>query len=266
MNGITFHKEDYLGVSYGDKHTWEDWGLILKVKPDIAFPETKTKYIDITGGNGQIDLTSLLTYDTKYDNRVGSFVFSSIRPRDHWNTLKSEIANFLHGQRVKMILDEDPDYYWMGRFTLNEWLSDKKIGELTIDYNLEPYKYEMFTSVEDYEWDTFNFETGVVRQWKDIRIDGPTDIVLIGSRMPVIPTLTIETDDGNGFHGVGGLYGFPPVVRGFNLPDGTYKDPNFVIRENTYLHPYHFYGETSQHGVTYQNTGTITIEYRGGSL
>lgn len=267
MKGITFYKEDYLGTSFGNKHTWDDWNLILKTKPDVSFPETKTKYIDLTGSNGQIDLTSLLTYDTKYANRQGSFTFSTIIPRDYWDSLKTEIANYLHGQRMKMIIDEDPSYYWMGRFSLNEWKSDKKIGELVIDYDLEPYKYELFTSVEDYEWDPFNFETGVVRRWENIRIDEPTDLVLIGSRMPVIPTLTIETDDGNGFCAVGGLYGFPPVIRGFNLADGTYKDPNFVIRENTHLHPYHFRGEIQGNGgVTYQNTGSITIEYRGGSL
>lgn len=265
MNGITFYKTDRLGASYLPVHTWLDWGLILKEKPDVSFPAVKTKYIDLSGSNGQLDLTDLLTYDTKYSNRTGSFVFTSIRPREQWNFLKTEIANYLHGQRVKMILDEDLSYYWIGRFTINEWLSDKKTAQLTIDYDLEPFKYELYSTMEDYKWDTVNFETGIIRQWKDIRIEPDLSLFLIGSRKPVIPTLTVRPDDRLGFR-VDGLYGFPPIRRIFTLPYGIYQDPNFVIRENTILYQYVFRAGYDSHDNYYHNIGTLSIEYRGGYL
>lgn len=245
------------GVLFGNKHSWTDWNLILKYKPDISFPLVKTNYIDLSGSDGQIDLTESLTGEVHYQNRTGSLTFTKVGDRNSWNNIKTIIADYLHGQRMQMILDEDRSYFYVGRFSLNEWKSDKKTGDLVIDYNLEPYKYNLFSSVEPWEWDTFNFETDIIRNYSGIEINGTETITLIGSRKTVVPTITVVTTDELGFN-VQGEYGLSGEVSVFNLPDGTYKDPNFIIRQGE--HEYQFYPDDNN------NVGTLTIDFRGGRL
>lgn len=238
------------GILFGSKHTWTDWNLVLKEKPDISFPEVKTNYIDLTGADGQIDLTEVFG-EPKYKNRKGSLTFTKVGNRDSWNGLKSNIQNYLHGQKMRMILDEDSGYYYYGRFALNNWKSSKKTADLVIDYDLDPWKYEVISSIEPWKWDPFNFETGVIRNYASIEINGDTTVDLIGSRKPTIPTLTVNST-GKGFR-VHGEYGSSGSVQWFDLPNGTYKDPEFIIREG-------------RHTFRFQGTGTITVNFRGGSL
>ena len=248
------------GITFGNKHTFRDWGLILKEKPDINFPEVKTNYIDISGTDGHIDLTEALTGEPKYKNRDGSLVFSKVGDRNRWEFLKSSIADFLHGKRMQMITDDDHSYYYLGRFSLNEWKSDKKIGQITIDYSLEPYKYELFSSIEEWEWDPFNFETGVIRNYKELPITPDARITLIGSRKSVIPTITVDSDDGHGFY-VYGEYGIGGSEQWFFLPDGIYKDPNFIIRQGE--HEFLF-AENTEESIS--GSGKITVDFKGGRL
>lgn len=246
MKGIKITVKDL-----GTCHTWTDWGLILTEKPDVQFPVVKTNYVDLTGGNGQIDLTESLTGDVKYKNRTGSFVFTKIGDRENWNNLKSRIANFLHGRKVEIILDEDLSFYYAGRLSINDWKSDKKTGQLTLDYDLDPYKYELTTANENWEWDTLNFEVGVIREWNEIPVVHGKDLELVGSRKPIVPTITVESSDGTGLV-LSGRYGKNPF-KTFRLADGTYKNLNFVIYEG--LNTWESWSD-----------GTITIEYRGVSL
>ena len=58
------------GVTFGTKHSYRDWGLLLKSRPVISPPSPKTVYVDIPGSNGVIDLTESLTGDVKFDNRT----------------------------------------------------------------------------------------------------------------------------------------------------------------------------------------------------
>lgn len=242
MKGITFIKSN--GES---RHTFDDWDLILKTKPDIEFPEVKTNYIDIAGSDGQIDLTEVLTGQIPYKNRVGSLEFSIIGKRDLWQSVKSIISDWLHGQKVKMILDEDPQFFYVGRMTLNKWKSDKKTAVITIDYNLEPYKYELFSSTEDWLWDSFNFESGYIRDYRNIRVNGHLTYELLGARMPVVPTFIVQMDAGetefrinvNNYHTV--------------TESGTYTFADYLLKEGKNI--INFYGN-----------GYVTIEYRGGRL
>lgn len=241
------------GILFGDKHSWEDWKLILKERPDISFPEPKTNYIDLSGSDGQIDLSEVLTGEVKYKNRVGSFTFTYVSDRDKWDLIKTKISNYLHGKRMKIILDDDRSHYYIGRFSLNEWVSDKKTGDLVINYDLEPYKYDLTTSTEPWLWDPFSFVEGVIRNYDQMQIEPETTINLYGSRKTCVPTITVSTKNGSGFT-VYGEYGQSGTVQWFNLPDGTYKDPDFIIRDG--IHPYLFR----------KNFGTITFDYRGGNL
>lgn len=234
------------GVTFGTKHSYRDWGLYLKSRPVISPPTPKTVYVDIPGSDGVIDLTESLTGDVKFENRKMTFEFVVLDARSRWSNIYSEIMDYLHGQRMKIRLDEDPTYYYIGRLTVNEWKSDKVTSTITIEGNVEPYKMEMFSSLEDWEWDSFNFETGIIRDYKEIKVDGSLTFTIEGRRKSVTPAFTVVSDDGTGLK-----VRFNSVT--YDLPDGTSRVLNIVIRDGT-------------NTLYFTGNGTVSIDYRGGRL
>lgn len=148
------------------KDTWHDWYLIPTSRPVINPPAPKTKYVDIPGRSGSLDLSQWLTVSTghstgypTYENRSGSleFIVSNhnidISGRDDdwnwvdfdipdvtWISVYQAISNFLHGQEAVLVLSDDPDYSYLGRLTLISWKSEEKYSTITLDYNLAPFK------------------------------------------------------------------------------------------------------------------------------
>jgi hypothetical protein len=231
---------------FGIKDSWVDWHLIPSSRPVFNPPTPKTKFIDIPGGDGQLDLTTSLTGDTVYQNRTGSLEFIVDNGHQEWFTLYSDIMDYLHGKLQRATLEDEPTFYYEGRFSVNKWKSDPHNSKIVIDYNVSPYKYEMHSSLEDWVWDTFNFETGIVREYKDLRVDGRLDFIIVGRRMRVTPSFIVKSDDGTGmkvkFNGVT-----------YDLHDGSSRVINIQTVE----------GENK---LTFTGNGTVSIEYRGGRL
>lgn len=214
------------GVKFGNKHSYSDWGLILKSRPEISSPKAKTLYLDIPATDGSLDLTEVLTGDVKYENRDLKCEFTVIEERSGWSDRYSEILNYLQGQRLKIIFDEDPKYYYFGRLHVDEWKSNKRTSTIVISGNVEPYKLEIYSTTEDWLWDTFNFEKDMIKNYVGIEInDNNRNIEFYGSRKKVVPTWTITTTDGLGFR----VYTNSLAYKDF--PDGTYKIPDVYIKD-----------------------------------
>lgn len=130
----------YHSVTFGNKNTWDDWFLIPSSRPVFNPPEVKTNYLEIPGSDGVLDLTAALTGSPNYSNRTGSFEFIVDNGHKEWFEIYSEISNYLHGQVMKAILEDSPDYYYEGRFSVKEWKSDPTHSLITIDYNVDTYK------------------------------------------------------------------------------------------------------------------------------
>ena len=103
------------GVTLGGKHTYRDWGLLPKTRPTIAPPKVRTNYVDVPGLDGALDLSEALTGRVGYQTRDFSAEFIVIDARNRWDALYSEILDTLHGQRVNIILDQDPGYFYRAR-------------------------------------------------------------------------------------------------------------------------------------------------------
>lgn len=229
------------GVMFGDKHSFSDWCLLWE-KFEITYPDAKTYSIDIPGANGILDLTDALTPVVKYSNRSVDFVFSFCGDYEEWHSTLNKVANYLHGKKMKIISDTETDYYYVGRLKLDTEKTDDTICQLTITGDVEPYKYELLDSVDAWLWDPFQFETGVIREYKDIIVNGSTTVEVIGSEMPVSPVFICSSDmtmafDGNTYS----LFAGENRIYGFYIRDGDYK-------------------------MTFEGTGTVSIEYRGGKL
>ena len=230
------------GVLFGKKHSFNDWGMTLKERPIISPAKAKTNYWNIEGANGSLDGTETLTQDVKYENREITFKFNVIQNRKDWHEIYSNIQDYLHGQKMKIILDDDPCYYYEGRCSVDEWNSSKVTATLVIKATVYPYKYERFSSLEAWEWDIFNFETGIIRDYKDIVVDGTYTLEIEGTRMQVIPTFTTNTEMKVEFNG-----------NTYQLPLGSSKILNIVIKQG-------------HNELKFTGKGLVSVEYRGGRL
>lgn len=128
------------GITFGDYHSYDDLSLILNSK-EIEAPEPKTETIDIPGGDGELDFTEF-SGEVRYKNRKLTFVFSYTGAQSTFMDKFSEIQNAIHGKKVHVTLDEDSDFYYVGRCTVDKWKADKNIGKITVEANCEPYKYK----------------------------------------------------------------------------------------------------------------------------
>ena len=142
------------GIKFGNYHSYNDFSLILSQKT-IGAPSPKVEAIEIPGGDGVLDLTDFFG-EVKYNNRNLSFDFSTIIPQADFLDLFSQIQNAIHGQKMQIVLDDDSEWYYIGRNTVSEWKADKNIGKFTIDCDCEPYKTrlgdtEIFQMVEGTE-------------------------------------------------------------------------------------------------------------------
>lgn len=128
------------GVTYNSKHTYWDWGLLLREHPVISPPVPKTKLVEVPGSDDPIDITETLTGNVHYECREITCKFTMMAARDKWPSLYSEILNHLHGKRMKITLDNDKDYSYSGRTEISEWNPGQTVAEITIKATVAPYK------------------------------------------------------------------------------------------------------------------------------
>lgn len=133
------------------RHSYEDFGVLL-TSQDIGTPKPKTISVSINGKDGDIDLTEAFG-EIKYSNRTLKFTFSCIEGLQAWEKRKTQIANFIHGQKFKITTWSDYNYYYIGRCIVDEYNSSKSQGTIVITCDCEPYKYKQ-------ELTTFNLVSG----------------------------------------------------------------------------------------------------------
>lgn len=199
----------------------------------LSPPTPKTYLVDIPGGNGKLDLTSALIGDTVYDNRAQSFIFKIIDV-DDFESVKTNISNFLHGKEFDYELTWDPGYIYHGRFKVMSYTKEAfnmaKIGTIQIDVDAEPYKRK-----ED--------------QIFKVDAVGGTIVYLNSGRLRVRPL--IETT------------GFLKVIfnnKLINLPQGTWNINDIILTEGVnklYLNSY------SIHNLKWKDLKNNNITWTG---
>ena len=215
---------DY-GQAYGIlidevKHTYRDFGLIC-TSLQIELPELKKKQIELKGADGYIDLTEVFGHPM-YGNR----------------TIKAEFVLKETGAE-----DCDPAYYYEGRFEEEHEKEFRPFSKVILTADCKPYKKELADSTaEDWLWDTFSFEDGIIREYKNITVNGSYTLNIIGREQILVPI----------------IYSTAPMTVTYN--NKTY---NLVTGKN------YIYSIAIQPGdnlLAFKGTGTISVEYRGGKL
>lgn len=125
------------GVTFDTKHSYRDYGLITN-SVSIGMPEVKTNYVDIPGGNGSIDLTEA-TGGIRYGDRTIEFKFTA---KDHAVKKILDFNNELHGSRVRIVIDRDKEYYYLGRCTItNVKFINANLYEISMQAKCSPFKF-----------------------------------------------------------------------------------------------------------------------------
>lgn len=230
-----------IGVTIGEKHSYDDWGLILSSKT-ISPPVPKTNNVSVPLMDGTIDLTEILTEDIKYEDRNLKFTFSVVDKRKSWAEKISEIENYIHGKRMKIVCDDDPAFYYIGRVSVDNWNSDSRVGKLVVNCTVEPFKYDILSSAVDWEWDIFDFDQGIINETGELIVDGTRTITLICRRKRMFPIFTASAEMTVKFDGVT-----------YNLPAGSNKIYDIFLCEG-------------KNELMFTGNGTVSIDYIGGSL
>lgn len=246
--------KEYHSIIIGDKNTWDDWHLVPTSRPSFSMPQVKSNFVDIPGGDGMLDLTAALTGRPTYSNRQGSFEFIVMNDYGYWTERYSDIANYLHGKVFKATLCDDPEYYYEGRFYLNEWKSDKNWSRIVIDYNVGPYKMSLLSAGDKWLWDPFDFENGRIESYRDIavasNVSGDYTMIYPADIYETEPVFTCAVYNNLPFEMTVTLNGSNPYP--LRLGTNVLENLSFI--------------NGSDNVIVFHGTGVVSIENTGGRL
>lgn len=227
------------GVTFDGKHSFKDFGLFLK-SFSIETPEPKLQTVDIHGVQGVIDLSEMLG-EIFYKNRKLTFEFVAAKDSSDALVLLSKVEAYMHGKIMQVTLDDDPRFYYLGRVVVDKFKTDSRSGLITVVVDAEPYKYEYDFNGDDWLWDPFDFETGIIRKTA-YEVHGSLTVDLINRAMIVSPVFSA----------------IRPMLVTFNnktyqIPAGTSKAYDIRLQEGSNI-------------VTFKGNGVVSVKYKGGAL
>lgn len=217
-------------VTFGGKHTWNDWHLIPASRPTIVQPKLKTQYVDVPGLGSSEDFSELLSGHPIYSDRTGDMEFVVLHDYwDSWDETRTTIANHLTGKNMQVILDDDPTHYYYGRCYLDEYRSEPNYSRIVINYTLKPFKYML----------------EIPKELRNINVNGEKTITIRGTASYDSPAFIVSGSSS-------GLYiSFDDLW--FHAPNGETMDSRIVA-------------SPGEHKIRFQGVGTVTVNYKEGVL
>ena len=213
------------GVTFGNLHSYRDLKLLLNSK-EIGSPEVKVKKIDIEGADSSLDLTDFFG-EAKFENVTHKFQFSTIVPQAQFLSLFSTVKNALHGKKMRVILDDDPLFYYVGRCSVSGFTNEKNVGMVSVECDCEPYKYKAAKTVVSKA------------------INGTETISLTNSRKRAVPEVVIASEGSIRIEYQGSNI--------WDLGSGSYTLPELELVEGA-------------NAVKLTGVGTVTITYQEAGL
>lgn len=230
----------YYGVLIGEKHSFNDFGLVM-TKKVISKAEPKLNLIEVPASSEMIDLSEAVSGGMTYNQRTISLEFQKSVEGVEQAALYSNILEYWNSSRVKIIFDDEISYYWSGRATA-ELTNEGRRVVVTVEAIVEPYKLDIQATDEDWLWDPFDFEFGYITEGKDVVVSGTRSVYVNGLTKRTYPTIISSAPMEVTFDGV--TY---PLKAGINA---IY---DLIIKQ----------GENE---LTFTGNGVVTIQYRGGLL
>ena len=143
------------------RNTLTDWMLLQEQLPTFVPPKVRMNMIELPGASGAVDLSDTVTGYPLYQNREGSLKFLVSEPR-RWRSTYNEIMEYLHGQAMEAVLEDEPDWCYTGRFWVDDMACEEHRGTIAISYSVDPYKWALQYTDEPWRWNPFSFIDGVI--------------------------------------------------------------------------------------------------------
>lgn len=213
------------GIRFGERHSFDDLRLILS-KKEIGVPPVKDSKIDIPGADGDLDQTDFFG-EAKFGNATHRFEFTADTPASDFLSLFSRVKNALHGKKMRIILDDDPLYFYLGRCYVDKHTDEKGVATIDVECDCEPYKLK-----KDYT---------VIA----LTVNGTQTITLTNGRKRAVPEVQAYAQSGS-----------IRIVFGENIWDlgtGVFTLPELELTEGANV-------------VTVSGTGTVTFVWQEGDL
>ena len=105
------------GIKFGGNHSYDVYQLFLN-SYSIGEAEPNTNLVEIPGVDGAVDFTEYFGGVT-YKSRTLKMQFTFTADRFGLNAAYAKLQNALNGKRVKIVLDDDKDYFYTGRVSLS---------------------------------------------------------------------------------------------------------------------------------------------------
>lgn len=225
-------------VVIGEYDMEKDFHLHL-LEVTLGTPEIKTENIDIPGRNGALDYTEAATGYPTYENakHVLKFDFRD-GTYQSWINRATTIRSALHGKRLPVMLGIGT-YYYDARISVDTEKINQYYSGIDITLDAAPFRLNTLTSMDDWLWDPFNFETDTAMPaTRDISV--PATVTIYGDPMPA----------GCIFHCSQAMTVIFNETT-YELPAGDSSSPDILLGPGANI-------------FTFSGSGTVSIEYRGG--
>ena len=133
----------------------------------VGSPTAKVSKVSVPGSDVMLDFTDAFG-GVHFNSRAITLTFLSLEPWDDAMANDMRLKNTIHGRKLEVVFDDDPDWYWAGRVSVGEWAYHRGgAGKIVVTIDAEPYKY---------------------RRRETVKTSSGNEIVTLrNSRMPVVP-------------------------------------------------------------------------------
>lgn len=140
-HSITFinAKDSYSSI-IDYKNSWTDFHLIPVVSPALSIYNQSRIIVDIPFSSKTIDYTNDILKDRYYyDGKInGQWEFYVDHNKwDDWSTAKKTIENYLNGDSLYCVLEDNHSLAYHGRFYISEWSDEDDYSKIIISYYIE---------------------------------------------------------------------------------------------------------------------------------
>lgn len=151
-----YHKRGCRSCMIDQLDVRNDWGLLLSSR-DLPMPVPKTAEDDVPGLDGTIDYSELLTGDVPFSRRKIMLLLGVENRAKYEYALENlDVLDMLNGGEHTIIFEDDPDYFYRGRFQISEYERDAKIPKIKVEINAEPFKMDVVERVATAKIETEN--------------------------------------------------------------------------------------------------------------
>lgn len=245
-----YHSVTFTLPGKWSKNSYNDFHLVPDGRPVISMPAPVTNFIDVPGASGQLDMSESLTNYPLYGSREGSLSFIVLNDytgSNSWIKRYQMINKFIHGKRLELVLEDDPGYFYEGRFSVESWESPSDGGNSTVSigYTLDPYKY----------WDEEVVRSTSISS-DSMTMNFSSDRGNLGI-MPTVPTIEVTSVSNNLTITASNPEIFSGTLSHTISRSATYRFQDIVLSDMN---------GSNTCSLVISGTGSVTVRLRNGDL